>query len=228
MAGSERAADTMNTDNKTRLEGGEINKSLLALKECIRSLDGSGQTHTPFRASKLTQVNAMMRFCVLVCVTVGFACRLHVNVLIFPSTTHTHTHTHTHTLTYALHSQVLREPLLAAKSHTVMIATVSADLKNCEHTLNTLRYAQRLKRIANQGVGRNTNKNGKDVGDDLDAFEVKKRIQERRPKKQKKAQARVRSSISDLSTVKVSRAMGKRFDAGMSGRGRGREAIVNG
>lgn len=37
------------------MEGAEINKSLLALKECIRALDARS-SHVPFRAAKLTMV----------------------------------------------------------------------------------------------------------------------------------------------------------------------------
>jgi hypothetical protein len=37
------------------MEGAEINKSLLALKECIRAL-GMGKSHVPFRGSVLTEV----------------------------------------------------------------------------------------------------------------------------------------------------------------------------
>jgi kinesin family protein 2/24 len=53
LAGSERGADTVNTNKQTKLDGAEINKSLLALKECIRALDLE-KKHLPFRGSKLT------------------------------------------------------------------------------------------------------------------------------------------------------------------------------
>merc|ERR1719206_1072143 len=55
LAGNERGAVSSSADRQTRLEGAEINKSLLALKECIRALGRKG-AHLPFRASKLTQV----------------------------------------------------------------------------------------------------------------------------------------------------------------------------
>ncbi|XP_067403535.1 kinesin-like protein KIF2B [Emydura macquarii macquarii] len=96
LAGNERGADTCSADRQTRLEGAEINKSLLALKECIRAL-GRNKTHTPFRASKLTQV--------------------------------------------------LRDSFIGENSCTCMIATISPGMRSCEHTLNTLRYANRVKEL---------------------------------------------------------------------------------
>lgn len=91
LAGSERGADRGEADTKTRMEGAEINKSLLALKECIRALD-QDKRHTPFRQSKLTQV--------------------------------------------------LKDSFVG-NSRTCMIATISPGGSNSEHTLNTLRYADR-------------------------------------------------------------------------------------
>ncbi|KAF4029594.1 Kinesin motor domain [Phytophthora infestans] len=96
LAGSERASDTQSDKKNTRMEGAEINKSLLALKECIRALD-RGATHIPFRQSKLTQL--------------------------------------------------LRDSFLSQNSKTIMIATISPCSESCNHTLNTLRYADRLKEI---------------------------------------------------------------------------------
>ena len=74
-----------------RLEGAEINKSLLALKECIRALDQEA-SHIPFRGSKLTEV--------------------------------------------------LRDSFVG-NSRTVMVSCVSPGNASVEHTLNTLRYADR-------------------------------------------------------------------------------------
>ncbi len=55
LAGSERATDAQNNQRQTRREGAQINSSLLALKECIRSLDMT-HSHAPFRQSKLTHI----------------------------------------------------------------------------------------------------------------------------------------------------------------------------
>ncbi|TPX68273.1 hypothetical protein CcCBS67573_g07247 [Chytriomyces confervae] len=99
LAGSERGADRGDSDQKTRMEGSEINKSLLALKECIRALDQDSK-HTPFRQSKLTQV--------------------------------------------------LKDSFIG-NSRTCMIATVSPNSGNSEHSLNTLRYAYRVKELKGDG-----------------------------------------------------------------------------
>nr|XP_057925755.1 kinesin-like protein KIF24 [Doryrhamphus excisus]XP_057925756.1 kinesin-like protein KIF24 [Doryrhamphus excisus]XP_057925758.1 kinesin-like protein KIF24 [Doryrhamphus excisus] len=99
LAGSERASDTKATDWQTRMEAAEINQSLLALKECIRSLDQE-QRHTPFRQSKLTQV--------------------------------------------------LKDSFVG-NSMTCMIANISPGHIATEHTLNTLRYADRVKELRAHG-----------------------------------------------------------------------------
>merc|ERR1712048_617615 len=103
LAGSERGADTQNNNKQTRLEGAEINKSLLALKECIRALD-MNSIHKPFRGSKLTQV--------------------------------------------------LKESFMG-NSRTLMIANISPNSGSCENTLNTLRYAYRVKEL--KGDNNNAN-----------------------------------------------------------------------
>ncbi|XP_021490118.1 kinesin-like protein KIF24 isoform X1 [Meriones unguiculatus] len=95
LAGSERAADARDSDRQTKMEGAEINQSLLALKECIRALDQE-HTHTPFRQSKLTQV--------------------------------------------------LKDSFIG-NAKTCMIANISPSHIATEYTLNTLRYADRVKEL---------------------------------------------------------------------------------
>lgn len=109
LAGSERASETMADDAATRQEGAEINKSLLALKECIRALDSSA-THTPFRQSKLTQV-------------------LRDSL-------------------ESLNAGGSSGGRAGSGSRAVMIATVSPSISCLDHTLNTLRYADRLKELS--------------------------------------------------------------------------------
>ena len=109
LAGSERATETQSNDKSRLAEGAEINKSLLALKECIRALDarknkGNNEQHVPFRNSKLTLV--------------------------------------------------LRDSFLGKANlcKIIMIACVSPSNQSTNHTINTLRYADRLKEKTSQNA----------------------------------------------------------------------------
>ena len=102
LAGSERAEETQSNNRTRRAEGAEINKSLLALKECIRALQarkasGNNDIHVPFRASKLTHV--------------------------------------------------LRESFVSKsdKSRIIMISCINPSYIHSNHSINTLRYSDRLK-----------------------------------------------------------------------------------
>ena len=106
LAGSERASETKDSSKERRAEGAEINKSLLALKECIRKLETArknargreltaDKVHVPYRASKLTMV---------------------------------------------------LKDAFAPDARTAMICCISPTQADQNHTLNTLRYADKIKR----------------------------------------------------------------------------------
>lgn len=91
LAGSERATDAQNNQRQTRREGAQINWSLLALKECIRSMDMT-QSHAPFRQSKLTHilrdslVGSQTRTCLLANVSpTSDCCQCSINTLQYAS-----------------------------------------------------------------------------------------------------------------------------------------------
>lgn len=48
LAGNERGADTSSADRQTRLEGAEINKSLLALKVSVLKISPKSRGQQPF------------------------------------------------------------------------------------------------------------------------------------------------------------------------------------
>jgi hypothetical protein len=149
LAGSERGADTSENDAKTRLEGAEINKSLLALKECIRAL-----------------------------VRVAFPKSLRVLPIVQSNYSYTLRNTDTFFYWYqdrgsghvpfrgSKLTEVLRDSFMG-DSRTVMIANISPATGSCEHTLNTLRYAYRVKELRgagdaldNDGTGSGSNAGG--------------------------------------------------------------------
>ena len=98
LAGSERASETKNEGSKLR-DGANINRSLLALANCINALgkkqQGAG-VYVPFRNSKLTR---------------------------------------------------LLKDGLVGNSRTAMVANVSCGNDQYNHTINTLKYADRAKEI---------------------------------------------------------------------------------
>lgn len=156
LAGSERASATKNRGERL-LEGANINKSLLALGNCINALcDPRRHNHVPYRDSKLTR---LLKF------SLGGNCK------------------------------------------TVMIVCVSPSSRHYDETLNTLKYADRAKRIKTKVI-RNEHNLDRHVGSYLKMItEQKAEIEELRRRESKAvghalaqeahARQRVQTMVSD-------------------------------
>lgn len=131
LAGSERASATKNRGSRLH-EGANINKSLLALGNCINVLcqtGGNARVHVPYRDSKLTR---LLKF------SLGGNCK------------------------------------------TVMIVCISPSSQHYDETLNTLKYADRAKKIKTKVI-RNTRNLDRHVGSYLKMIsEQKAEIEELR------------------------------------------------
>lgn len=134
LAGSERASATKNRGERL-LEGANINKSLLALGNCINALcDPRRRNHVPYRDSKLTR---LLKF------SLGGNCK------------------------------------------TVMIVCVSPSSRHYDETLNTLKYADRAKKIKTKVI-RNEHNLDRHVGSYLKMVtEQKAEIEELRRRESK-------------------------------------------
>lgn len=129
LAGSERASATKNRGDRL-IEGANINKSLLALGNCINALcDPRRRNHVPYRDSKLTR---LLKF------SLGGNCK------------------------------------------TVMIVCISPSSRHYDETLNTLKYADRAKKIKTKVI-RNEHNLNRHVGSYLKMItEQKAEIEELR------------------------------------------------
>ncbi|XBH94984.1 hypothetical protein VPH35_085628 [Triticum aestivum] len=122
LAGSERASETNNFGQKLR-DGANINKSLLALANCINALgkqNKKGLAYVPYR-------NRYVRWTLYY--QTDFVHSSYVTVAIYSKLT-----------------RILKDGL-SGNSRTVMIATISPADDQYHHTTNTLKYADRAKEI---------------------------------------------------------------------------------
>ena len=139
LAGSERATETQSNDKNRLAEGADINKSLLALKECIRALDarkkGNIEQHVPFRNSKLTLV---LRDSFL-----GKAdlCKIIMISCISPSN-----HSANHTINTLRYSMRLKEkiPNYGNNKNNINIAINNNNMRQIQIKKNNIAYKNRI------------------------------------------------------------------------------------
>jgi hypothetical protein len=146
LAGSEQASESAPPDSQTHLEAAQINTSLLALKECIRAM-GRGQKHMMAAAAAASQKRGGGGG--------GAASGGGRNAGANRRNSHSssgkksHHIPHTHIpFRGSKLTQILRECFTSEGASTVMVTCVSPGHLAAEHTIGSLRYADRLKGIA--------------------------------------------------------------------------------
>jgi hypothetical protein len=168
LAGSERAAEAKDASIRERVEGGGINRSLLALKECIRALSrlSSIKLPAPGREPTPSQEQTDQHD-----TSTGQLEGNSANGLVPPhspalSTTSVATSMTTSTaISQGAHppvnpvqlghvpfrasqlTLVLKDSLISPEARTAVISCISPASGSVEHTANTLRYSRRVKTI---------------------------------------------------------------------------------
>jgi len=121
---SERASETNNFGQKLR-DGANINRSLLALANCINALgkqNKKGLAYVPYRNRYVSSIDFTQMglfFLIYVVANSSFCSKL---------------------------TRILKDGL-SGNSRTVMVATISPADDQYHHTTNTLKYADRAKEI---------------------------------------------------------------------------------
>lgn len=121
LAGSERASETNSGGQKLR-DGANINRSLLALANCINALGKQqkrGLAYVPYRNRFVLFYQHLYQTSCVMYLILCFCSKL---------------------------TRILKDGL-SGNSQTIMVATVSPADSQYHHTVNTLKYANRAKEI---------------------------------------------------------------------------------
>ncbi|GIY66977.1 kinesin-like protein KIF2A [Caerostris extrusa] len=133
LAGNERGADTSSANRQTRMEGAEINKSLensslyVVFYACLLYLFPClDYASLLIRSEILRFVYGVLKTeCIRALGRKGAHLPFRASKL----------------------TQVLKDSFIGENSRTCMIAMISPGMNSCEHSLNTLRYADRVKEL---------------------------------------------------------------------------------
>ncbi|GAA5870165.1 hypothetical protein JCM16303_001913 [Sporobolomyces ruberrimus] len=147
LAGSERASNTKNRGERLT-EGANINRSLLALGNCINALcDSRGRGHIPYRDSKLTRLLKQ---------SLGGNCKTVMIVCVSPSSFH-YDETH-NTLQYANRAKEIKTKAIRN--------VISVDRHVAQYCQQIMRQTQEIERLRTQLTAQQASSALRDQADD--------------------------------------------------------------